>query len=338
MEDLNSLRMKKQMLLIELSAVEQKISTLELIPDYLKALQKEPEVFYVIYKGPHTGVHIDWKLVESYCKTDKKCIGYSFEETQPDPSVYDEENVFKNDENLVVSENEAVLEIFYCVSTKEISIDIADVSGQVYLPLITKSEIRQKLEKIPIDIRKKITFAHIGAIKILIKAQFRNGIDSPFKMALETQSDPSIYGEENVFKNDENLVVSENEAGFSADLMVHQDILDKINKLNLNLDKTKVFKIQNSLTKAVQKAFRRKNEIFYCVSTKEISIDIADVSEDSNHAETSATASRRKRPTKTQRASSRSVKNTSSLKAAKQIETVSVLYCCGEGENSSKKL
>ncbi|KVE45623.1 hypothetical protein Ccrd_023974, partial [Cynara cardunculus var. scolymus] len=75
-------------------------------------------------------------------------------------------------------------EIFYCISTKEISIDIADVSGQVYLPLITKSEIRQKLEKIPTDTRKKITFAHIGAIKILIKAQFRNGIDSPIKMAL----------------------------------------------------------------------------------------------------------------------------------------------------------
>ncbi|XP_024961091.1 uncharacterized protein LOC112501635 [Cynara cardunculus var. scolymus] len=155
--------------------------------------------------------------------------GKLIEETQSDSSACDEENVFKNDENLVVSENEAGFsadlmvhqdmldkinkinlnldktkvfkiqsslskavqkafrrknEIFYCISTKEISIDIADVSGQVYLPLITRSEIRQKLEKIPIDIRKKITFAHIGAIKILIKAQFRNGIDSPIKMAL----------------------------------------------------------------------------------------------------------------------------------------------------------
>lgn len=75
-------------------------------------------------------------------------------------------------------------EIFYCISTKEISIDVKDVSGKVYLPLLTKDEINQRLSKIPSEVRKKISMVHLGAIQILIKAQFRNGINSPIKMAL----------------------------------------------------------------------------------------------------------------------------------------------------------
>nr|KAJ0189911.1 hypothetical protein LSAT_V11C800453960 [Lactuca sativa] len=111
--DLNTLRMKKQMLLIELSAIEQKInlyeqvstvtnvpesessktkaipvqtapgisnmttlspinkSVQEFTPDYKKALNKEAEIFYVIYKGPHAGVHTDWGITETFCKVDK---------------------------------------------------------------------------------------------------------------------------------------------------------------------------------------------------------------------------------------------------------------------------
>ncbi|CAH1438108.1 unnamed protein product [Lactuca virosa] len=154
MEDLNTLRIKKQMLLIELSAIEQKInlyeqvttvtnvpeseslktkaipvqtapgkestnplkadallksiiketatplpegktsllvnpnpctegiskmttlsptnkSVQEFTPDYKKALNKEAERFYVIYKGPHAGVHTDWGITETFCKADK---------------------------------------------------------------------------------------------------------------------------------------------------------------------------------------------------------------------------------------------------------------------------
>ncbi|KVH91338.1 hypothetical protein Ccrd_006640 [Cynara cardunculus var. scolymus] len=99
----------------------------------------------------------------------------------------DKTKVFKIENSLMKAVQKAFKrknEIFYCVSTKEISIDINDVSGQVYLPLITKEEIGQKLSKIPTDIRKKMNFVHIGALKILIKAQFRNGIDTPIKMAL----------------------------------------------------------------------------------------------------------------------------------------------------------
>ncbi|CAA29523.1 unnamed protein product [Figwort mosaic virus] len=75
-------------------------------------------------------------------------------------------------------------EIFYCVSTKEMSVDIKDVSGQVYLPLITKQEIQQKLMKIDPSVRSKISMIHLGAVKILLTAQFRQGIDTSVKMAL----------------------------------------------------------------------------------------------------------------------------------------------------------
>ncbi|KAL4556504.1 hypothetical protein LXL04_039159 [Taraxacum kok-saghyz] len=154
MEDLNSLRMKKQMLLIELSAIEQKINLYEQVttvtnvpesessktkaipvqtapgkestnplkaevllksliketttplpngktsllvdsnpctegiskmtilspnnktvqemkPDYRKALDKAVERYYVIYQGPHAGIHTDWGTTEAFCKVDK---------------------------------------------------------------------------------------------------------------------------------------------------------------------------------------------------------------------------------------------------------------------------
>ncbi|ACB69763.1 movement protein [Lamium leaf distortion virus] len=74
--------------------------------------------------------------------------------------------------------------IMYCVSTKEISIDISEAIGNVYLPLITNEEIQSKLQKMKPKERNTISTLHIGAIKILLKAQFRNGINTPVKMAL----------------------------------------------------------------------------------------------------------------------------------------------------------
>ncbi|GJS10681.1 reverse transcriptase domain-containing protein [Tanacetum coccineum] len=56
--------------------------------------------------------------------------------------------------------------------------------GAVYLPLITKDEINKSLSKINSDIRNKISCVHLGAVKILIKSEFRSGIDTPIKMAL----------------------------------------------------------------------------------------------------------------------------------------------------------
>ena len=45
-----------------------KLDVQELVPDYRKALQKEPQCFYVIYKGPHVGIHTDWGVTETFCK------------------------------------------------------------------------------------------------------------------------------------------------------------------------------------------------------------------------------------------------------------------------------
>jgi len=74
--------------------------------------------------------------------------------------------------------------IFYCFNTEELSVDIKDVSGKVYLPLLTKGEIAKKLLNINSDIRRTLNMIHIGAVKIMIKAQFRDGINFPIKMAL----------------------------------------------------------------------------------------------------------------------------------------------------------
>nr|WNH14469.1 movement protein [Physostegia virginiana caulimovirus 1] len=97
------------------------------------------------------------------------------------------QNVFKLNSGLVQSMKKAFSRkntVIYCVSTKEISIDICDAIGNVYLPLITNAEIRSKLQKLEPDVRNTISTIHLGAIKILLKAQFRCGINTPVKLAL----------------------------------------------------------------------------------------------------------------------------------------------------------
>ncbi|XP_022025013.2 uncharacterized protein LOC110925367 [Helianthus annuus] len=74
--------------------------------------------------------------------------------------------------------------IFYCFNTEELSVDINNTSGEVYLPLLTKGEIAKKLLHIKPELRKSLNMVHIGAVKILLKAQFRDGINFPIKMAL----------------------------------------------------------------------------------------------------------------------------------------------------------
>lgn len=74
--------------------------------------------------------------------------------------------------------------ILYCVSTKELSIDIHDATGKVYLPLITNEEIDKRLQTLKPEVRNTISMVHLGAVKILLKAQFRNGINTPVKIAL----------------------------------------------------------------------------------------------------------------------------------------------------------
>nr|XP_043633460.1 uncharacterized protein LOC122604653 [Erigeron canadensis] len=74
--------------------------------------------------------------------------------------------------------------IFYCFNTEELSVDIKDTSGELYLPLLTKGEIAKRLLSVRPDLRKSLNMVHIGAVKILLKAQFRDGINFPIKMAL----------------------------------------------------------------------------------------------------------------------------------------------------------
>ncbi|CAA28356.1 unnamed protein product [Carnation etched ring virus] len=75
--------------------------------------------------------------------------------------------------------------IYYHVNYKEFSVDICDTHGKNYLPLVTKSEIKKNLDKIKDEkVRSTISDIHFGAIKVLIKARFREGINSPIKMAL----------------------------------------------------------------------------------------------------------------------------------------------------------
>ncbi|GKD23585.1 hypothetical protein Tco_1225288 [Tanacetum coccineum] len=75
-------------------------------------------------------------------------------------------------------------EIYYFVNSKEMHVDISETTGAVYLPLITKDEINKSLSKIKSDIKSKISCVHLGAVKFLIKSEFRSGIDTPIKMAL----------------------------------------------------------------------------------------------------------------------------------------------------------
>lgn len=74
--------------------------------------------------------------------------------------------------------------IYYRVTTKEVHVDICDAQGTVYLPLITREELDNSLRHLKSEVRSKITTVHLGAVKILIKAGFQAGIDSPIKMAL----------------------------------------------------------------------------------------------------------------------------------------------------------
>jgi hypothetical protein len=95
--------------------------------------------------------------------------------------VFNQQN---NLQSLVTKAFSRKNKIFYCFNTEELSVDIKDTSGQVYLPFLTKSEIAKRLLTVKPELRKSLSMVHIGAVKILIKAQFRDGINFPIKMAL----------------------------------------------------------------------------------------------------------------------------------------------------------
>nr|GEU71395.1 hypothetical protein [Tanacetum cinerariifolium] len=47
------------------------VTFLKLAPDYLTAVKQEPKYYYVICKGPHSDIHIDWGITEAFCNNDR---------------------------------------------------------------------------------------------------------------------------------------------------------------------------------------------------------------------------------------------------------------------------
>jgi len=74
--------------------------------------------------------------------------------------------------------------VLTCISSREYALDIKDTCGTVEIPLVNREEISAKLSKLSPEIRKTISYIHIGSIRIMVKATFRLGINSPIKLAL----------------------------------------------------------------------------------------------------------------------------------------------------------
>nr|WUF06572.1 movement protein [Angelica bushy stunt virus]WUF06593.1 movement protein [Angelica bushy stunt virus] len=81
-------------------------------------------------------------------------------------------------------------------------------------------------------------------------------------MSEEKQIDTPT-GEESIFES------HENESGFSGNLLIEQSLLKKVLKQPFNIDSREVFKQPNKLIDF----FKRKNHIYYHVSTKEFHVD-----------------------------------------------------------------
>ncbi|KAL8239082.1 hypothetical protein R6Q59_015649 [Mikania micrantha] len=76
-------------------------------------------------------------------------------------------------------------------------------------------------------------------------------------------------------RNQENYIFkNENENGFMGEIMINQDHLKQISKTKLKLETNQVFK--ETIFKSLKNTFSRKNEILYCISTREQSVDISD--------------------------------------------------------------
>ena len=88
--------------------------------------------------------------------------------------------------------------VLTCISSREYALDIKDTCGTVEIPLVNREEISAKIAKLSPEIRKTISYIHIGSIKIMIKATFRLGINSPIKLALVdrrlTNPQDAIFG------------------------------------------------------------------------------------------------------------------------------------------------
>ena len=73
-------------------------------------------------------------------------------------------------------------EEYYVVSQKEHIIDCKYARGKAYIPILSKRIINKEIQ----DVKAKtpIKYVHLGGTEILIKACFREGIDTPIEIYL----------------------------------------------------------------------------------------------------------------------------------------------------------
>lgn len=74
--------------------------------------------------------------------------------------------------------------LFYGLNIQERALDINITSNKVIIPLLCRKDIQDKLQKIKPEIKSKLGWIHIGAIQIIIKSTFKEGIDSPIELAI----------------------------------------------------------------------------------------------------------------------------------------------------------
>jgi len=82
--------------------------------------------------------------------------------------------------------------VLTCISSREYALDIKDTCGSVEISLVNREEISAKLSKLSPEIRKTISYIHIGSTRIMIKATFRLGINSPIGVPLNTKNINSV--------------------------------------------------------------------------------------------------------------------------------------------------
>ena len=74
--------------------------------------------------------------------------------------------------------------MYFSATVWEEHIEIRYAKGNTNIPLLLKTDIEDKISKIKSSNRPKIGYDHIGGIQFMIKAHFREGIDSPIILAV----------------------------------------------------------------------------------------------------------------------------------------------------------
>ena len=74
--------------------------------------------------------------------------------------------------------------MYFSATVREEPIEIRYVRGNANIPLLLKTGIENKINKIKSSDRLKIRYVRIGGIEVMIKAHFQEGIDGPVNLAI----------------------------------------------------------------------------------------------------------------------------------------------------------